>query len=502
MPSTSRWLVGSSSTSRSACCTSAAASATRRRSPPDSRSTGASSPSVGQPEAGEHLADAASPAHSCSAASPTTTSRTVAPGRQRRPRWATAAICDAAGAGHPAGVRRLGADDQTQQRRLAAAVAPDDADPLAVGDAERHAVQDGRRAVRLADRFEVDRGSRGIDVPSADDPGAGDRTADDPGRAAQVAGGECGGDALGVRRRPRRGTRRSGPTRTRSRPARRVPAGGQGRRAARGRSDDGGGLQIVGQRVRRGPSGHRPRSASSSPSAGCGLGRRRARGRSSSPYAAGVEIPKSAKRAPTMQRRRSPAPGRAPRPVRCPSAVPPSRQNATSLPSSAASAPSSARDVPVRHSSAHATRAAAASAEPPAIPPATGMHLLISKRDVRRRPGRARPAATRPARPGSPSSAGTSPASGPVTEISRPWAGAGHHLVVAGRRRGRPSAARGTRRRAGHRRPDAGSPSPARGPEPWPSRARGLGPRFDSNGRGDRAAPSAGVRRRSDSPVV
>src|SRR5579875_1988069 len=59
-----------------------------------------------------------------------------------------------------------------------------------------------------------------------------------------------------------------------------------------------------------------------------------------------------------------------PRPV--PTAVPPINGNAASEPSRAASADRSARTP---HRWEHATRAAAASAEPPAIPPATGIAL-------------------------------------------------------------------------------------------------------------------------------
>ncbi|CPU64454.1 Uncharacterised protein [Mycobacteroides abscessus] len=67
-----------------------------------------------------------------------------------------------------------------------------------------------------------------------------------------------------------------------------------------------------------------------------------------------------------------------PRPV--PTAVCPTSPNATSAPSPAARATSSARGTPASHSASHATSAAAASADPPAMPPATGTSLWISSR--------------------------------------------------------------------------------------------------------------------------
>ena len=118
----------------------------------------------------------ASPAHSCSAANaagsqavPMTTSRTVAVGgRSRRLRQRRRP------AGHAGAVTRpvvglLGLGEHPQQGRLAAAVAPDDADPVAVGDAERDVVeQDPRRAVGLADVLEVDEvGHHGDSVATA-----------------------------------------------------------------------------------------------------------------------------------------------------------------------------------------------------------------------------------------------------------------------------------------------------------------------------------------------
>ena len=54
-----------------------------------------------------------------------------------------------------AAVRLLEAGEHPEQRRLAVAVAADDADPLAHGDAERDVVQQHPDAVRLRDPLEV-----------------------------------------------------------------------------------------------------------------------------------------------------------------------------------------------------------------------------------------------------------------------------------------------------------------------------------------------------------
>ncbi len=66
-----------------------------------------------------------------------------------------------AGARHRTGVRGLQPGDQAQQRGLAVAVASDDADPVAGGDAERDVAQHGAAAVSLVDRFQVDEVARG-----------------------------------------------------------------------------------------------------------------------------------------------------------------------------------------------------------------------------------------------------------------------------------------------------------------------------------------------------
>ena len=103
----------------------------------------------GQPEPGQHLADRGVAGPLVHLAVPRPGPRR---GRSRRGgsvRWSTYADPEAAGAGDPAGVRRLLAGEEAQQRGLAAAVAADHAGPLARADAERDAVQHDRGRVRL-----------------------------------------------------------------------------------------------------------------------------------------------------------------------------------------------------------------------------------------------------------------------------------------------------------------------------------------------------------------
>jgi hypothetical protein len=57
--------------------------------------------------------------------------------------------------GDPPGVGGLLAGEDAHERGLAVAVAPDDADPVALADAERDAVQQRARAVDLADGLQV-----------------------------------------------------------------------------------------------------------------------------------------------------------------------------------------------------------------------------------------------------------------------------------------------------------------------------------------------------------
>ena len=92
----------------------------------------------------------------------------------------------------------------------------------------------------------------------------------------------------------------------------------------------------------------------------------------------------------------------------------PASENGTSDPSSAASSSRSSRLSPVRHSASQATSVAAASAEPPAMPPATGTPLCRCRWTPSSIPARsASRAAARSAR--FDPSVGTSSACGPLT---------------------------------------------------------------------------------------
>ena len=101
-----------------------------------------------------------------------------------------------------------------------------------------------------------------------------------------------------------------------------------------------------------------------------------ARRRSHSRYTAGVDKPPSA-RAKTQWKVAPVSSGvsRSPRPR--PRAAPPTRLNGTSLPSSAQTARRSSRSALIPHRAAQPTTAAAQSALPPAMPPATGMSLAM-----------------------------------------------------------------------------------------------------------------------------
>ncbi|GMA86264.1 hypothetical protein GCM10025868_15140 [Angustibacter aerolatus] len=96
----------------------------------------------------------ASPAQSWSARSPTTLVRTLAAGSSLvgLPEHADG---EAAGVRHAAVVDRLQPGQHPQQGRLAAAVAPDDADPVAGRDAQRHAVEQHPGAERRLRPLEV-----------------------------------------------------------------------------------------------------------------------------------------------------------------------------------------------------------------------------------------------------------------------------------------------------------------------------------------------------------
>src|SRR5690606_37572582 len=190
----SRWLVGSSSSSRSVSGTSSRASATRRRSPPDMPATGASRSRSGISPPSTSRART-SPAHSCSARSPSTTERTVAPSGNSsrsasRPRRRPRAGADVARplvlgavAQHDGADRRalgelvpLGEQAEPQPARvgdapgvglglprddghqgaLAAAVAADDADAVTLVQAEGDTVEQRFGSVGLGDALKID----------------------------------------------------------------------------------------------------------------------------------------------------------------------------------------------------------------------------------------------------------------------------------------------------------------------------------------------------------
>ena len=157
MPSTSRWLVGSSSTTRS----SSPSSARGQRDPPFL--------TAGQPvddavevvhaQPVEHVADLGiggpfvlgSVVAEDDVAHPRTGRQVVALRQVRHPQAAHPA--------HPPAVGCPGAGEDVEQRGLAAAVEPDDADAVARIHAERHPVQQHARGIAgdvRGDRLEVD----------------------------------------------------------------------------------------------------------------------------------------------------------------------------------------------------------------------------------------------------------------------------------------------------------------------------------------------------------
>ncbi len=150
--------MGSSSTSRSSGRISWAASATRRRSPPDIGRDGGVEAQPVELQAGQHRADGGVAGPLVLGGEHRRREDDVA---HRRPgREGAGLVEDAhrqvAAEGDPAGVGLVGAGEQRQQRALAAAVAADDTDPLAGGDAEGDVVEDDGRAVCLVHPLEID----------------------------------------------------------------------------------------------------------------------------------------------------------------------------------------------------------------------------------------------------------------------------------------------------------------------------------------------------------
>ena len=302
-PSTSRWLVGSSRTSRSCSPSSSpgqrdpAALAAGQR--PDDRSStrrGRRRP-PSSPSSTSRMRGVARPTRA-SARRRRRASRTVAVGSSvvalarasptRRP--PACVTRPASGAS-----RRV---EQPQQRGLAVAVAADDADPVALGDAERDAVEQGAGAVapcatpsrltrlRATQRVPDDAGAR-RPAPCA-------RVTDRhvPGR------GQRDGDVERVLRRRGRGTRRSGPQPETSAPS--APASSPASSVARsaGRSEQAAGCRslcsarpervgVAGAQRRHQRVGHarlgRPGAVAQPVELGVDLGRRQARRRRARP---------------------------------------------------------------------------------------------------------------------------------------------------------------------------------------------------------------------------
>ena len=338
MPSTSRWLVGSSSTSRSCSPTSAAASATRRRSPPDSGPTGRSSASrparsPNSPASTSRTRGVAGPLVRRAVADDQRRARSP-PGR-RSSRCADRADAQPAGVGDPAGVRRLAPGEQPQQRGLAAAVAADDADPVALADAERDVVEQGAACrSALLTRLQVDQvaGATSAAVASTTRAPATGPCARFTARQVPLALSAtamsiaCSGSrARKTHGRPGAGD--EAPSAPASSPASSVCRSAGPQRA-------GGRLQVVAaarRRARRVAGAQRGHQRVGRPAARAPAGRRAAGRTRRRP--SGVDSPPSASATTQCEACPGPAPGsaRSPRPV--PSAVPPTSANGTSLPS-------------------------------------------------------------------------------------------------------------------------------------------------------------------------
>ena len=141
--STSRWLVGSSSSRTSQSPVSSPASSTRRRCPPLSVPTGASQgTSASRPRITSRAR--ASPAHTCSGVSPTTASLD----RERVVEGvglAEHAHPHPAADGDPAGVGLQPPGEHGEQGGLAVPVPAHDPDPVALVQPQRHGIEDDLR---------------------------------------------------------------------------------------------------------------------------------------------------------------------------------------------------------------------------------------------------------------------------------------------------------------------------------------------------------------------
>ncbi len=228
----------------------------------------------------------------------------------------------------------------SQQRGLAVAVAPDDADPLPGRDAERDVGEQRAHAVRLGDALEVEEVRHQPRSPST-------RWAPATGPLATSTTDSCqrGRRRRGRGRRTRRGRRRS--VRSRRPCPRRAPAASPRSISVLevGAQVEGGRLEVVVQRRAPAACGSPVASAASRASARRRRGRRR-RGtarRSAGRPRASTGPRRTARRPTTRCRGRRPGVTTSPRPV--PSAVPPTSANGTSLPSWAARASSSSSGV-------------------------------------------------------------------------------------------------------------------------------------------------------------
>ena len=361
----------------------AAASATRRRSPPDS------APRRVQPvevdarraaeQAGEHVADpgVAGPLV-LGAVADARRARTVAPGA-RSSCLREHPDVQAAGARDPAGVGRPARPASSSSSVvLPSPLRPTTPIRVALGDAERHAVEQGARAVVLPHALEVDEVVRAISAR--------------PSRPTTRAPGTGRRPRCTVRHTPTRSARRRGRGRARRRATRNAHVGPEPETTAAERA-------VRRRRPRAPPAAGAAssaaaagRSCSAAPRAAASPARSAAissvvdprlghaasspRSRSHSAYTAGVDSPPSAS-ANTQWNcpRASAGVSCSPRPV--PSAVPPCSANGTSLPSSAASA--TARRGPARCPRARRTPRAPRPRRPlpPAMPPATGIPLRM-----------------------------------------------------------------------------------------------------------------------------
>src|SRR5574340_767376 len=278
---------------------------------------------------------------------------------------------------HPARVRLLDPRQHLEQGGLATAVESDDADALAFVHAEGHRVEQRLDAERLRHLLEIDQIRHQRDPFESTSitraPGTGP-LATRPVRHTPAPESSALTDSAASASAHRKA--QVGPE-PETMPAS-APAVTPARRVRRscGASDSAAACRSLpsnGASAAASPVASACSRGSASPTRG---GAPAARRRSSSRYTAGVLSPPFAS-ASTQWKvlRESTGSSFSPRPV--PKAVPPCRENGTSLPSRAARWSSSSRPRRSCHNVSSATSVAAASALPPAMPPATGMPLTM-----------------------------------------------------------------------------------------------------------------------------